>query len=55
LHEGLGQKDQALEWLEKACEARFPLIVFLKIEQQRFAGLRSDLRFTELLKKIGLE
>jgi serine/threonine protein kinase/tetratricopeptide (TPR) repeat protein len=54
LHAALDQKDQAFEWLDKAFRERDNDLVMLKIEPQ-WDGLRSDPRFSELLKKIGLE
>jgi TolB-like protein/DNA-binding winged helix-turn-helix (wHTH) protein len=43
----LGDKDRALEWLEKSLAAREPFLVFLKIHP-RYDGLRSDPRFSAL-------
>ncbi len=54
VHMGLGEKDLALEWLEKAYEQRSQWLAFLKI-WPLFDGVRSDPRFKALLKKIGLE
>ena len=54
IHVGLGEKDQALEWLAKACEDRGDDLIYLKVEQT-FDPLRSDPRFEALLKRIGLE
>ncbi|MCI0698135.1 protein kinase [candidate division KSB1 bacterium] len=50
---GLNEKDQAFEWLKKAYEERDGWLVFLKIDP-RCDRLRSDPRFTDLLKKVGL-
>jgi serine/threonine protein kinase/TolB-like protein/Tfp pilus assembly protein PilF len=51
---GLGQKDQAFEWLNKAYEARSPWLVFgLKIDP-RYDSLRSDPRFGNLLRRMNL-
>ena len=49
---GLGQKDQAFEWLEKAYEVRDDWFVGLKTSPL-FDGLRSDPRFKALLEKIS--
>lgn len=54
IHIRLGDHAQALEWLEKAYEQRFSLLPWLKLDPS-LDRLRSDLRFTALLKKIGLE
>ncbi len=53
IHTGLGEKDQALELLEQAYEERVWMMRLLKVEPM-FDPLRSDPRFTELLKKVGL-
>jgi eukaryotic-like serine/threonine-protein kinase len=50
---GLGEKEQAMEWLEKAEEARDPWVTGLKVEPM-FDPLRSDPRFLELLHRVGL-
>jgi TolB-like protein/tetratricopeptide (TPR) repeat protein len=51
---GLGDKDQAFEWLEKAYRERDNWLVYLKIDPI-WDGVRADSRFTALLKKVGLE
>jgi serine/threonine-protein kinase len=51
---GLGEKDQAIEWLERGYEDRYPWINYIKINP-RMDSLRSDPRFQELLRKMGLE
>jgi hypothetical protein len=51
---GLGRKDEAFEWLERAYEEREALLVWVKV-QPAFDPLRDDPRFDALLKKIGLE
>ena len=49
----LGQKDQAFEWLRKACDDREAIIIYLKVDPT-IENLRSDPRFTQLLKDMGL-
>jgi TolB-like protein/tetratricopeptide (TPR) repeat protein len=49
---GLGDKDQAFAWLEKAYEAREPTLP--GITGPRFDSLRSDPRYTDLLRRVGL-
>jgi len=49
---GLGHKDQALEWLEKAVQEHSTLLGYLKMDP-RFDSLRSDPRFADLLRRIG--
>jgi DNA-binding winged helix-turn-helix (wHTH) protein/tetratricopeptide (TPR) repeat protein len=51
---GLGDHDDAFEWLERAHDERSNRLVFLNILPV-FNSLRSDLRFTTLLRRIGLE
>jgi serine/threonine protein kinase/Tfp pilus assembly protein PilF len=53
LYTGLGEKDLALEWLEKAYDERQPYLYLLKVEPV-FDGLHSDPRFQDLLRRLGL-
>ncbi|MBI3609704.1 MAG: winged helix-turn-helix domain-containing protein [Nitrospirae bacterium] len=53
IHVGLGQKDQAVAWLEKAYQERSTDIVHLATDP-RFDELQSIRRFRELLGRIGL-
>jgi TolB-like protein/DNA-binding winged helix-turn-helix (wHTH) protein/Flp pilus assembly protein TadD len=48
---GLGQKDQAMAWLENAYSERFNPGVLLR---PAFDPMRSDPRFQDLLRRIGL-
>ncbi len=50
---GLGEKDQGFEWLEKSYAERVPALLFLKVDQ-RFSNVRSDPRFRDLLRRLGL-
>ncbi len=50
---GLGDKDRAFTWLEKEYEQRGNPVVFLKAEPL-FDPLRSDPRFQDLLRRVGL-
>ena len=52
IYTGLGEKDKAFEWLEKAYHERHPYLAFLKVEPV-FDTLRSDPRFADLLRRIG--
>jgi serine/threonine protein kinase/Tfp pilus assembly protein PilF len=54
IYMGLGQKDQAFEWLEKAYKKRDHWLETLKVHPW-LDSLRSDPRFIELLRKMGLE
>jgi adenylate cyclase len=51
---GLGDKQRALDGLEKAYEARSQWIVWLKMDRI-FDPLRSEPRFIALVKKVGLD
>jgi serine/threonine-protein kinase len=53
IHAALGEKDQALEWLRKACDQRESETFFLKIDPT-LDNLRSDSRFNQILKEMGL-
>lgn len=53
LYSLLGEKDEAMVWLEKAYQQRSPLMEFLK-ESSEFDNLRSDPRFRGLLRQVGL-
>jgi serine/threonine protein kinase/tetratricopeptide (TPR) repeat protein len=48
----LGDKDKAFYWLEKAYEQRDINLVFLKVGPE-WGSLRSDPRYTDLLRRIG--
>jgi tetratricopeptide (TPR) repeat protein len=49
----LGEKDQAFNWLEKGYQERATKMAFLKIEPC-FDGIRSDPRFADLVRRVGL-
>jgi len=53
IYAGLGIKDEALNWLDKAVEQRADYLVFLKVDP-RFAALRSEARFANVLQRVGL-
>lgn len=50
---GLGEKDKAFVWLNKAYEERSNWLVWLKTDP-RWAPLKDDKRFKELVNRIGL-
>jgi serine/threonine protein kinase/Tfp pilus assembly protein PilF len=52
-HARLGEKAPALEWLARALEERDSRLVALKVDPC-FDGLRSDLKFQEFIRRIGL-
>ena len=53
IHVGLGEKQEALDWLEKGCERRELTLAALKIHPA-YDDLRSEPRFGNILKRIGL-
>jgi TolB-like protein/Tfp pilus assembly protein PilF/predicted Ser/Thr protein kinase len=56
LHAAISQKEKAFEWLNKVFEDRSPWMVYLKnYAVTFFKKLSSDPRYSELLKKAGLE
>ena len=50
---GLGNKDQAFQWLEKSYQEREAKLCFFKIDPI-MEPLRSDSRFSDLVRRIGL-
>jgi len=53
IYAGLGEDDQAFECLEKGYEWRDGMMIHLNVEP-RFDSLRSDPRFQDLVRKMGL-
>jgi TolB-like protein/Tfp pilus assembly protein PilF len=53
IYVGLGEKDEAFNWLEKAYQERHDRLVYLGVDPMA-DPLRSDARFHELMKKVGL-
>jgi len=53
IYTGLGEKDQAFKWLEKAFEERDVWLMNLKVDPV-FSRLRTDKRFGDLLTRAGL-
>jgi tetratricopeptide (TPR) repeat protein len=52
-YEGLGEKDEAFAHLEKAYQDRSGRLVWLNVDPT-LESLRSDARFEDLLRRIGL-
>jgi len=50
---GLGEKDEAFAWLEKAYQQREYELTLLRVSPE-MDNLRSDPRFTDLLRRVGL-
>jgi len=53
VYTALGQKETAFEWLEQAYQVRSASLINLKVDP-RFDSLRSDQRFLDLVRRIGL-
>jgi hypothetical protein len=53
IHIALGEDDRAIEYLEKSYEEHSPWLIYLHIDPS-MDGLRSNLRFQDLLRRIGL-
>jgi len=53
VYAGLGEKDQAFQWLEKSYQDHEPRITRLKVDPL-MDSLRADPRFADLVKRIGL-
>lgn len=53
VYAGLGEKDRAFEWLEKAYEQRDSMMSWLKLDN-RLKDLHADPRFPALVRKMGL-
>jgi hypothetical protein len=52
IYAGLGDKDRAFEWLEKAYEERATLLVYFRMDP-RIWSLHSDPRFQGLLDRMN--
>jgi len=53
VYPGLGDKDKAFFWLEKAYQGREHDLVFSKVWPM-FDSLRSDPRYQDLMRRVGL-
>jgi len=50
----LGRRDEAFSWLEKAYEARYQSMPNIKIAAQWLDPVRSDPRYADLMRRVGL-
>jgi serine/threonine protein kinase/Flp pilus assembly protein TadD len=53
IHTGLGDREQALAYLEKAYDERSTWLMWIKVDP-RFDSLRSEPRFQDLQRRMGL-
>lgn len=53
IYAGLGENDQAFEWLEKAFAERALWLIYIRGEPM-FDSLRADARYQDLVRRIGL-
>jgi TolB-like protein/Flp pilus assembly protein TadD len=54
IHIALDNKDEAFDWLEKSYQEKANKLVFLGV-QPTYNSIRSDPRFVDLMKRIGLK
>jgi TolB-like protein/DNA-binding winged helix-turn-helix (wHTH) protein/Tfp pilus assembly protein PilF len=54
LYGALGEPNRAFAWLDKAYQERDPELTYIKVPNRRFAPLRHDPRFQQLVRRIGL-
>jgi TolB-like protein/Tfp pilus assembly protein PilF len=52
VYTGLGEKDRAFEWLERAYQERSTVLAYLRMDP-RLAPLRTDSRYADLVRRIG--
>lgn len=50
----LGELDDAFQWLQKACDERDSMVIWIKVHSN-FDNLRSDPRFDVILQEMNLE
>ena len=54
IYAGLGEKDRAFDWLEKAYEQREGWLGWYFLLDPEFDFLRTDSRYSDLLRRLGL-
>ncbi len=52
IYNGLGQRDEALAWLERGFQQRDPRMALLKVEP-KWNNLRADPHFQDLMRRVG--
>ena len=53
IYVGLGDKEHAFEWLEKAFRERSDILIYLQVDP-RLDPIRSDPRFADLVRRVGI-
>jgi len=53
IHAGLGDREGALRWLERASEQHVDHLVFIKVDPS-WDGLRAEARFEAVVRRVGL-
>jgi len=53
VHAGMGDSDSTFKWLNKAYDERSNWLVWLKTDP-RWESIRTDERYAELVRKVGL-
>jgi hypothetical protein len=53
IYAGLGDEMRAIEWLERAYDARDECLTWLKVDPA-MDSLRTDARYPDLLRRVGL-
>jgi len=53
VHLGFGDNDRVFEWLNKACDERYGYLAYLNVDPM-FDSVRSDARFADLVRRVGL-
>jgi len=54
IYNGLGERDEALRWLEKSYQEREAHLTFIKVDT-RWDSFRSDPRFAAIIERMNLE
>jgi len=54
IYAGLGDREQAFQWLERAYEERVGVLIYLHVEPV-YEVLKDDARFADLLQRLGLK
>jgi hypothetical protein len=52
IYNALGQKDEALQWLETSYQLQAEWLLLLKVDA-RFDDLRSEARFQDLMRRMN--